>query len=657
MPATREHWPTDGHEHKGINPADIFTNKSINSFLGDNRISLIIAGKGMGKTLLLRVKRNLLRAEEANTLEPLLVIPSGRSLIDEPQIKRTLSKTGFSDVSFWKHLWSLSIILSILTYIFSKSKIDETDCLIDDINKLDIDDEFKYSFLHSIEECETNPPSHFIGLLMGYREGELRKLCDSLVEADHLARNYIRSGVVVLIDAFDQALREAFGDNNGAWIAGQVGLAKAAHSLFTTNPHIKIIASIRQEAWAGFSDDQKEVIGGKAIILDYTKQELRAIFENAIQRCTDKQTVHEFLCSNKIFNKQLNEHEDPFLYILRHSIASPRALMHFGRDLDNANLESLGEEERQERIREVIDDVASVQIRKDYIEDQKSYFLNTLRAPDQLDELLRTIPCNVLTSDSLRHIHSAFCKRVKLPIKHAHPFCELFNIGLIGKVQMNIAAGGYVQYFRRPHEFDWRQEEILEKGTTYVIHPGLTSAIVRSKRIAVNRVNIVGPGLQWKTKQEHEGIPKLFVSYSSLDRALVEHILKSLTTEIDLRFPSEIWFDKWRIEPGQHIHQEVEKGISSADIAVLFASQNSLKSGWVDTEWRQKHQQEIETGRTRLIVVIVDDMDPKDLPEFLRAKLAIRINKSNARVRSKDLADSMCHSAELCIKQRFQIDL
>ena len=56
-------WPSDGHDHRDVNRDSIYLNPKIKRFLDTERISLIIASKGMGKTLLMRVKKKLLIAD------------------------------------------------------------------------------------------------------------------------------------------------------------------------------------------------------------------------------------------------------------------------------------------------------------------------------------------------------------------------------------------------------------------------------------------------------------------------------------------------------------------------------------------------------------------------------------------------------------------
>ncbi|WP_157879086.1 hypothetical protein [Pararhodospirillum photometricum] len=107
---TDDWWPSDGHDHRVISKEGIYINTKIQKFLESDRINLIIATKGMGKTLLMRVKHWALRTSEgtSSSESSLQIIPSDNSEIDEPQINATLSAKGYSDVKMWKHIWSES---------------------------------------------------------------------------------------------------------------------------------------------------------------------------------------------------------------------------------------------------------------------------------------------------------------------------------------------------------------------------------------------------------------------------------------------------------------------------------------------------------------------------------------------------------------------
>jgi hypothetical protein len=646
-------WPSEGSSHRDVTREGIYLNEKIRRFLDSDRVSLVIANKGMGKTLLMRVKKNLLISEQ----DGLLVIPSDKTEFDEPGLHSAHSRHGYSDLSFWKELWSTSILLSILSYVF---KYDENKghrgFLRNGIASLDIDEDFRRSFLeNTIEQGKFSDPSYYLEtLLSGYSESQLQKLFRTTFILDDLSKRYITNGVVVLIDACDQALRRAFlPENIEAWKFGQLGLAKAAHSLFTTNHHIKVIATIRQEAWAAFIDDDRQVIEGKSLILDYSPADLRALFDKAVLQYSSKKSIQQFLGVNDIFNEFHNAYEDPFNYIYRHSTGSPRSLMIFGRELALAGLLGLPEAERQEEIRDQVDRVAAESSYKDYLLGQMTSFLKTLTGEERIRELLNLIPSNVFTASSLKSINDKFCQNIGVRPEKTHPFCELFNIGLLGRVQQNTASSGEFQYFRKLHEFDWKQENILTENAIYLLHPGLTSQASNMHNININRLNIIGTGRKWINKDGHFGIPKIFISHSSNDKPLLEEkLLPSLEHKLNLKFPSDFWLDKWKIHGGDDIYDKIESGVAEADIVVLFASKASLASGWVEKEWKTKLAQEIRERDIRLIVAIIDETTPNDLPAFLQNKLAVIILESDLDGSIEKLAAGIAKSASKLLLKR-----
>jgi hypothetical protein len=439
---------------------------------------------------------------------------------------------------------------------------------------------------------------------------------------DDISDRLITSGVSVFIDAFDQSLQETFPGNLDAWRAGQLGLAKATHTLFTKNHHVKVFATIRQEAWAGFVDQDRQVIKGKSLILEPTDTDLKKLFLNAVRRYTSKSTTEDFLGVPSIRNVYCHENEDCFRYILRHSSSSPRSLMQFGKALDEAELTFFEPEERMRRIRDVIDDTSAENIFEDYLESQKQMFMKTLSTEERLRTLLNLIPANVLTAASLASINKRFCALTGQDHEKSHPFCELFNSGLIGQIRFDGATGDQFQYFRHSHEFDWNQEEILKDGAIYVLHPGLVSHLAKTSHLHLNRFMVIEPGRPWMARDGHTGIPTIFISHSSMDKPALEPFLDALQDELNLKLPSDLWIDKRKIVPGDNIHVEVERGVIGSDIVVLFASSSSLKSGWVDQEWRLLHEKEIAEHRTRVIVAIIDEAKPSELPAMLKAKLA-----------------------------------
>lgn len=653
-------WPSDGNDHKDVGIEHIFINAKILQFLNNDRISLVIANKGMGKTLLMRVKHKILRDRVKNSTGSYIIISGNNREIDEPRFSRTMPQTGYGDVLFWKDLWSVSIILSIICSMNADGYIDKDSknwhLLLKAIEHIEIAESFKEEIIIHLENSIRAAPSYFLTFCIhSYSEKEIVKLNKSTTRFYSAALNHIQSSTIAMIDGFDQALSEAFGRNVNAWKAGQTGLAKAAHSLFTTSRHIKVIATIRQEAWAGFVDDHREVISGKSLILDYTDAELKGIINVAVIRYTGKKSISDLIGYEFIENAYLNIKEDPFTYLLRHSSGSPRSLMHFGKAVHH--LHSPDPSKRMEQIRDEVDVVAASNISEDYLSGQKSNFLRTLTSQDRIKKLLKLIPANVLTRDSIISINREFSALIGIPEHESHPFCDLINIGLVGKVKQDIAQGGKYQHFRKPYEFDWSGDEIPNDSGIYVIHPGLASSITRHRSIHMNKVNVIGNDQKWNTVKRndgstHYGIPKIFISHSSADKPFVEKCLQLFKEKMNMLFPCEYWYDKHNIFIGESISERVEAGVKESDIVLLFASKNSLLSGWVEGEWRTKHKREIEQGVIGVMVALIDNTSVSDLPEFLKGKLSIQITEEDMQSQIQELVESAHHNIVNIIDSR-----
>ncbi len=499
-------------------------------------------------------------------------------------------------------------------------------------------------------------PSYYLSKLVdGYSESELQKLRKTMYVIDDLSEKYIVSGIHIFIDAFDQSLQEAFPGNLEAWRNGQLGLIKAAHTLFTKNHHIKVFATIRQEAWSGFIDADRQVIRGKSLILEPTEADLKKLISDAIYRYTGKKSIEEFLGANKITNTYCDIDEDCFRYIYRHSSGSPRSLMQFAKALDEAELHDSSDDDRKRLIRDVIDEISAENIVSDYLQSQKQMFMKTLNSQSRLRELLKLIPANVLTAESLKSINKRFCHAVGINPEEGHPFCELFNSGLVGEVRFDAASDGYFQYFRKPYEFDWVQQEILKENAIYVVHPGLVSHLVKHISLSLNRFNVIGPGYPWESRRAHTGIPTVFISHSSIDKPLLEPFLAMLQDELNLIFPANLWLDARMILAGDNIHAEVEHGVEVSDLVLLFASESSLKSGWVEEEWSTKHQKEVEERRTRVVVAIIDQTKPTVLPTFLQKKLAAICSLGDSSQRNaRDLAIALSKHLRLALDAQFR---
>lgn len=652
-------WPIEGQDHHDISRDSIYENARISAFLDGDRTNLVIASKGMGKTLLMRVKKKMIIDSDTGAL----FIPAKNIELDEPTLRGAFTKDGFSDLQFWMDIWSVSIILSIITHIRGIWDDRETRRFLEEaISKFRIDADFRASVITDVKTCACVLPSAILARLLAYSENNLFSFLQSANCVDEISQRLINSAICVFIDSFDQAMAVAFEGNIEAWKVSQRGLARSAHSLFTKNPHIKVFCTMRQEAWSGFEAEDTQVIRGKALFLMHTENDLRCMFEKSIRIYTGKRAIKDFLGVDKIRNLYCDANEDAFSYILRHSTGTPRSIMQFGKEIDHIISDDRNRDavERAEKLRKTVDSVACENIYRDYLLGQETMFLKTLTSDEKMRVLIELIPSNVLTSGALRAVHREYCRNMSIPEETSHPFCELYNVGLLGRIEQDPTNGTKIQHFKKPYEFDWKQNELLQEDTLYLLHPGLTSHAARRSSFHINRVNIIGPGKSWihkigrKGNKEKDGIPKIFISHSSVDKPHIRIILAKLVDRINLKFPADFWYDEWKLVSGGCTPRELEQGVDGADILVLFASANSLNSNWVDLEWVTKYDEEIRNGSIKVIVARIDDTKTSDLPLLLRNKFAPQV-RSDDEASIEKLASDICTRAAESLEDEFRV--
>jgi len=126
-------------------------------------------------------------------------------------------------------------------------------------------------------------------------------------------------------------------------------------------------------------------------------------------------------------------------------------------------------------------------------------------------------------------------------------------------------------------------------------------------------------------------------------------------------FPSDFWFDKWKIHGGEDLFDKIANGVTESDVVVLFASKASLTSGWVEKEWETKLKEEIEDKVMRLIVAIIDETTPNELPVLLQNKYMVIMLRDGVEGPFLDssiekLAVSIARLASKLLLKRFRQD-
>lgn len=85
----------------------------------------------------------------------------------------------------------------------------------------------------------------------------------------------------------------------------------------------------------------------------------------------------------------------------------------------------------------------------------------------------------------------------------------------------------------------------------------------------------------------------VFVSHSSDDK---ESYIEPIVSDIESCYIN-VWLDKQKIIPGDNLRKSIFRdGIDKADIALLFFTEQSLKSSWVDREIKHVLREESKKG-------------------------------------------------------------
>ncbi len=265
-------WATDANQLEISDLQHIvFRNELVDDFLLMKNKFFLAATKGLGKTLLLTFKRHLIT--EGTTDQNLTLIPEGRPYLDMMDELRQLPRhliTLLSDLSSAKRIWSAALRISAISH---KSEV------IEDHDILDVG-LFPSSIQRWIRGHQVEPTVAFKELLK-LSVSDLNRLLDNTENFLSKKMRMIHSGMCFFIDKVDQAVR---GLTPQSWIHVQAGLLEAAWDMMGSNRHIRIFATIRQEAFLTYQSDIKNNLHGATINLQYTEDELGNMMDQ-LARC------------------------------------------------------------------------------------------------------------------------------------------------------------------------------------------------------------------------------------------------------------------------------------------------------------------------------------------------------------------------------------
>jgi len=641
---SRESWPVDGKDHSDVSEDGLYHNDRIANYLHNEQHTLIIAAKGMGKTLLLRAKKNVLEKEgEGHT-----IIPRDQEF-DYPEIRWSLAPEGLEKTELWKNAWIFSFIFSALSHRQGMSHSD----LKRNIEKFAVNSSFKEGLLDDLKNHRRRNPSHYMCEILQLGISEMNKFFHSSNIVDEMSSHFLNSSICIFIDAFDQTLTDRFEGNLNIWRNAQIGLISAAHRIRNSNKHIKVFASIRHEAWASFYSDDRQVIKGQALVLEYSRHELRQMFRHAVKKYARQPSIERFLGLDTIRNGWMDKNEDPFEYIFRHSVGTPRSIMLLGNILNGAGLQDLEGEARCNYFRSIINKNSAGHLYKDYLLSQRKIFLDTLNSDDRIKALLKLIPSNVLSGKALASITRQFANQFSLFVDNVHPFCELLNVGVLGVVKRDTVTHKKIQCFRKPQEFDWKMQNILSEDSIYLIHPSLNDSILQNRgdHYYVNPLNIIGEELAWNDSERT--FPQVYISYSPPDRRRLEPVLSRLGKQLSTRMPCAFWHERDSIPLNYENLYEVNAGAAASDIILVFLTRSCLETGWLTREWKTRYQHEIAASNAQVIYCMLDNIAKDRWRDVLSDKPLVYVSGFGDEL--DEPVSGLTATMELCLKKFWRL--
>lgn len=490
-------WETDAGNISNYDVFDrfVYRNGTVESFLEDNGKYFIIAAKGIGKTLLLSYKRYLLEKKYRD--KGVLFIPTQHHYVDFIEsIKKTLSEDQISKLEDWeycKKFWELIIKLSVLSYL----DVDVAEFIKNSPQRIAYHTKTLDNLLRTQHSVE-----YILNELLYMGETGLSQFFTEVSNQIDDEFGRINQSVIMFFDRLDNALETA---HDSIWYSLQVGLMEAAWDTMRSNQHIKIYLSIRQEAYAKHTSRNANAISASVVKIEYTKTELRELLNHLVNFYEHQNTLEGFLGFETFPNTIVFKDEPVYDFMYRYSIGRPRDFVQFCDMLSKSNYLLMEDDEnRRIFLKDKVRDTSSSVIIASLFSELRM-LMNCLKTQDDFNSFLMSLTVNILTYSELQAICSSFngnscTKDCKNCPKEYHPFCDLYNMGLLGTI--NAEHEKRVQHFKTPYEN--MTQGLRMNSKFFLIHPALREYINNLHKQSALGVNynlyfgiLVGESLPW----------------------------------------------------------------------------------------------------------------------------------------------------------------
>ncbi len=454
----------------------VFETALVREFVRSDSRHFVSGAKGCGKTLLLTYKRAQLAERYKNNGDGgVTFIPEGRPYLDLMGDLRNVSKSTedlMANLNEAKRLWGFALRLSALSH--HPSQLLDTHTLA-----------ALPARLREVAQGPRAEPTIVLKELLQLTTSQIHQVLNQTeMPLEHAVRA-LHSGMMFFIDKIDQALRSLGQD---AWVAMQAGLVEAAWDLMNTNAHIKVFATIREEAFSSYESDIKTNLFGATTRIRYSKAELRQMLE----RLTDFYEglpLRDFVTIDIVTAPGAAQTEGAFDFLYRHTLGRPRDFVIIASEISRQR-SSLDERSFKAIVYETC---AGILVANVF--DEMRVFLEVLADRKTRTRFLSALPYGILTRDDLIEVwaryHDADRSYYEDYGRYSsdvfHPFRELYDCGLLGVVELDPDGQSLHQVFKQPHHPMEVERFDLPNSQAYLLHPSLLALIRKSG---------VGPGHQ-----------------------------------------------------------------------------------------------------------------------------------------------------------------
>ncbi len=444
----------------------VFKTPLVEWFLNGDTKFFLSANKGLGKTLLLRYKRSLLAdqyRDHQRKKSNVFFIPENApylDLLDDLDSIPGQHQKFLEDVVNAKRLWSFALRVSALSH--HSLLVSEKEPELKTIDQRLTD--------WMTGTGKVVPTSVFCEIL-SRPVSAINKIMDGLRRLLDQRFRQIHSATHMFIDQVDHGLRHL---TRKAWIAIQAGLINAAWDLWSTNNHVKIYASIRQEAYSNSESDVSANFSSAVTNLEYTKDELIELLDQ-LSRTYEGKSFKQFIGRDSITHPARREPEDSFDFVHRHTFGRPRDLV-----IISASLSERRTPADDAHYRRTVGEASSSHLAGNIFAEMR-VFLDSLNNESRRRKFLSMLPSNILTRKEAESIYCRFNDIATADFgaidphadQYDHPFWEMYSAGLLGILSEDLDSQRMVQEFKQPHDMIHDSQSALPNVDYYFIHPSL----------------------------------------------------------------------------------------------------------------------------------------------------------------------------------------